>query len=225
MMFSKFEDMIGKKYGRLTVLEFLGKEKKVPKMKCQCECGTIKIVNGYFLLSGATKSCGCLARDNAKSLAKDYLTVHGDSTMSNRKRLYNIWAAMKTRCLNKNVQHYKDYGGRGIKICDEWMEYEPFKEWAYANGYNDSLTIDRICVNGNYEPSNCRWIPKGDQNKNQRKTLYITYHEETKPLCEWAKSLGVNYHSLYNRIKYRGFSVEEAFEKPFGRSKRGGEFV
>ena len=105
-------------------------------------------------------------------------------------------------------------------MCDEWLEFKPFMEWALANGYNDSLTIDRIDVNGNYEPSNCKWSTMKEQARNRRYQYKVTYHGETKPLFEWAEILGMNYKRLYNRITCFGFTVERAFETPIKEAKK-----
>ena len=131
--------------------------------------------------------------------------THGET----RTRLYRTWCHMKGRCNCKTDNSYKHYGGRGIKICNEWDDsYEAFKKWAMDNGYTDSLTIERIDVNGNYEPSNCRWATQSEQCRNKRKTIYVTCDGETKTLANWAEDLGVSYYTLHKRIKYLGFSPE-----------------
>ena len=130
-------------------------------------------------------------------------------------RLYKIWAGIKNRCFNKNLAAYKDYGMRGIKICDNWSnDFKAFYDWAVANGYNDNLTIERINVNGNYEPNNCCWILKSEQAKNRRNNNYITYNFETHTIADWAKILNVSYTKLYLRIKRRNWSIERAFNTP-----------
>lgn len=182
-------DLIGQKFGRLTVIEKIGARKKpcgktIMIWKCKCDCGNITEASTNALRSGEKISCGCFRKDREIKRTrtsdsqirnvKDYgtgefmqiiCTEHGLS----RTRLYNIWQAMKTRCYNKNHKFYKDYGGRGVKICDEWQhDFMSFRKWAINNGYKDGLTIDRIDVNGNYEPSNCRWATMSVQNKNKR---------------------------------------------------------
>lgn len=135
-------------------------------------------------------------------------------------RLYRIWNGMKQRCSNPNDPSYRIYGGRGIKVCDDWIKFVPFRDWALANGYEDTLTIDRINPDGNYEPSNCRWATKKEQAHNRRHQVLLTYHGETKPLFEWATILGIEYKILDNRIRYHGFTVERAFEQPVKRCKK-----
>lgn len=134
---------------------------------------------------------------------------------------------MKKRCYNPNHNQFKNYGARGIKLCDEWNDrelvkisgfrytkgYLAFKKWALENGYADNLTIDRIDVNGNYEPSNCRWVDWRTQNNNRRNNHYLTYKGKTQSMAEWCRELGLNYILICNRIR-SDWSVEKAFEKP-----------
>ena len=127
---------------------------------------------------------------------------------------------MKNRCNSSNYDRYKDYGGRGITVCQEWQDsFEVFCKWALENGYADSLTLDRIDVNGNYEPSNCRWITMFDQMGNMRKNVYITYNGETKHLSEWCRILNVKHSTIAYRLKH-GYSIEEAFETPIGKYEK-----
>ena len=164
------KDMIGKKFGRLTVLKQLDDDitvggNHVIMYLCKCECGKEVKTQGNHLRSGHTNSCGCYKSDRVKET---------QSTVAiNNPRLYGIWEKMKYRCNNSNYKQYELYGGRGIKVCEEWNEFKPFYEWAINNGYNDKLTIDRINVNGNYEPNNCRWVDKYIQARNKRNNVLI----------------------------------------------------
>lgn len=130
-------------------------------------------------------------------------------------RIYNVWAGIKARCYNPNNKSYKDYGGRGIIMCDEWKNgFINFKNWAISNGYNDNLTIDRINVNGDYEPSNCRWATKKEQCNNRTTNKFITYKNEIHTLAEWSEIVGIKYKCLHKRIKYFNWSIEKAFNTP-----------
>lgn len=127
-------------------------------------------------------------------------------------RLFNIYNNIKYRCYNRNHHKYKIYGARGITMCDEWLhDFMTFYDWAVNNGYNESLTIDRIDVNGNYEPNNCRWVDMKTQQRNRRNNSLVTYRGETKTLSEWCELLGLNYKTVQSRLRY-GWSIVRAFE-------------
>ena len=131
-------------------------------------------------------------------------------------RLYHIWFDMKRRCYQKQNKRWDKYGGRGIKVCPEWLnDFQAFFDWAMANGYADSLTIDRIDRNGDYSPDNCRWADKFQQANNRSNNHYITYHGETKTMMDWSKEIGMSYTTLRRRIN-SGWNVVDAFERPIG---------
>lgn len=193
----KKENIIGRKFGKLTVIEECEKRDKAHHcfIKCKCDCGKIIIVREDAVKSGNTNSCGCWKHKMSYT------------------RLYAIYKHMKNRCHNRNNIRYKHYGGRGIKICDEWLnDFMAFYEWAYKNGYNDSLSIDRIDVNGNYEPSNCRWATKRQQNNNKQNTIYLTLNGKTQTIAQWRKELNLKYITVYNRY-IRGLSVGECLQR------------
>jgi len=159
-MFKTRIDLTGKRFGRWMVIDYGRTEGKRAYWKCKCDCGTVKMVSATNLKSGATKSCGCL---NAETIG-ERSRKHGLSGT----RLYICWENMLKRCLNPRSTRYSHYGGRGIKVCDDWKSFSCFKDWAFANGYTDVLTIERVDANRDYEPSNCKWIPLSEQSKNRR---------------------------------------------------------
>ena len=206
----KFKDISGQKFGRLTAVKTAFYKNGYYHWECQCDCGKKVIVKGSNLRNGHTQSCGC----------KNFGIVRNYKHGGKKSRLYGIYRKMIFRCYQKNYHHYFDYGGRGIKVCDEWLGdngFINFKEWALENGYCDDLTIDRIDVNGNYEPSNCRWADIITQANNKRNTKYITLNGETKPFMIWCDEYGLRNHckTIWDRLK-RGWSPIEAFTIPIG---------
>ena len=133
---------------------------------------------------------------------------HGMSS----SRLYITWHSMKLRCTNPSHHSFKDYGGRGITFCKEWNDFIPFMQWALSSGYKDGLTIDRIDVNGNYEPSNCRWVNIKTQCNNRRSTRFITFNGKTQSMSEWARELNISREAIFNRLK-RGLPLHEVLRK------------
>ena len=197
-------DLKGQKFGRLTVIERAKKENERHAVwLCICDCGNYVTVKSDNLKSGNSKSCGCLA----KELTRQRSLKHGEFG----SRLYNIWAHMKNRCNNPSDKRYKDYGGRGITFCKEWNDFESFRDWASANGYRDDLTIDRIDVNGNYEPSNCRWATIEEQANNKRNNLVYTLNGRTQTLAQWCEEYGMNYFTVYRRLGY-GWDISKALD-------------
>lgn len=202
---SRHRDLQGQKFGRLTVIREHHKESEKYYWLCKCDCGNEVIVNASNLTSGNSKSCGCYNSEKREETK----TTHG----MYGTRLYIIWNNMKNRCLDENIPRYGDYGGRGIKICEEWKKFENFQKWALENGYSDDLTIDRMNNEGNYEPSNCRWTNIIEQANNKRNNLLLTYKGKTKTLSEWCRELNLKYHFCYDRL-LRGWRVEDTFEIP-----------
>ena len=202
----KKENIIGIKFGRLTVLKEIEKNKNLRTFECVCECGNKKIVFKKYLKNGETKSCGCLKKEYLKN--KTIGLKHGMS----RTKFYKMYDSIKKRCLNKNNKDYKNYGGRGIKICEEWLNKENgfinFYNWSMENGYKEGLSIDRINNNGNYEPKNCRWITNKEQQRNTRNNVFLTYKGETHCLAEWAEILNLT-HSCIKGRHSRNLPIEK----------------
>lgn len=205
-------EIAGQRFGRLTALEESGKKGSLIVWKCRCDCGKEIAVIGSSLTTGHTKSCGCY-KSTAISKAK---TIHGETNT----RLYHIWAGIKARCNNPHKACFSYYGGRGIKYCSEWEEFEPFKRWAMQNGYSDKLTIDRINSNGDYSPENCRWVDRKIQSLNRRSAHLITYRGETKSLIEWSRLYCIDRNTIKSRLK-RGWSIEDALTHKLKKSRYG----
>ena len=161
-------DLTGQRFGRLTVVSRAENRGNQTRWLCKCDCGNEKIIAGNALKSGVTLSCGCYHKEVTGKIRR----THGGTGT----RLHSIWQNMKARCYRESAREYENYGGRGITICDEWRnDYKAFHDWAVENGYADNLTIDRKNVNGNYEPSNCRWITNEEQQRNKRYSVCNAY--------------------------------------------------
>jgi hypothetical protein len=194
-------DLTGKTFGKLKVIEMdrgYQSENGQFKWRCECDCGNITYVTTRNLKSETTQSCGCI-KYNPNSPYKTDIVY---------KKLLIVWTGMKKRCNNPKYEHYNIYGGRGIVVCQEWHSFKPFYEWALKSDYKIGLQIDRIDTNGNYEPSNCRWVTPKENSQNRRNNKYLTINGETKLISQWAKENGVTIKTLNDRIK-RGWSESE----------------
>ena len=205
-------DLNGQTFGRLKVIRKAGVNKRRETIwECLCSCGKTTTAKTYQLRSGSKRSCGCLSVEKSR----ERRTVHGEWGT----RLHQLWKGMKARCYNPNHASYKNYGGRGIKVCSEWKDnFISFKEFMLSIGYDQELptgvqTIERIDVNGNYEPSNCTLATKKEQNTNKRNNHKATYKGETKTIAEFAEKYGQDVENILNRINNYGYSIEEAIEK------------
>lgn len=204
----KQKDITGERFGKLLVLKRVENAKdNRPMYLCQCECGTIKKIRSDNLLKKyGTRSCGC-----SSIIAKNY--KHGYCYRGHRKRLHIIWCDMKRRCDYSKDKFYYRYGGRGIIVCDEWKnDFSKFEKWATANGYNDTLTIDRIDNNGNYEPSNCRFVDIKKQANNKCNNHLVLYKNELKTLKQVAEAENINYDRFKYLLRYHKMAVEDAIE-------------
>lgn len=201
-----FIDLTGQVFGRLTVLERVNlPTKNYAVWLCKCSCGKVKKVRSCHLRNGVIFSCGCYHKEVTSKANK----THGET----KTRLYNTWRSMKSRCYRKGYMFYHLYGGRGITVCDEWKNsYVAFRDWALKHGYSDKLTIDRIDVNGNYEPSNCRWVTQREQCSNKTVNRIVEYHGEKDIFLNMCRRLNVNEATIRSRMK-NGYSFEEAVEK------------
>ena len=200
-------DLTGKIFGRLTVIKLVKrKNDKHRYWLCKCKCGKYSEVRQDALTSNKTHSCGCLIGEVAKKL----YTKHN----LYQSRIYKIYQGMKMRCYNPKNPRYSVYGKKGIKVCKEWLEdFKTFYNWSINNGYQDDLSIDRINVNGNYEPNNCRWVNQKTQQRNRRNNKLITYNNETHCLFEWAEIYGINPKLLSQRLIRNKMPFENAIKK------------
>lgn len=211
---NKIRDITGKKFGRLTVLRQEGIDKWGKRIwLCKCVCGNTKIVRTEALTSGDTKSCGCLLHETRQKTYSNLNKTHG---MTNT-RLYKKWRGIICRCYSEGTNGYKNYGGRGIKVCNEWKnDFMSFYEWAIATGYKQGLTIDRIDVNDDYKPDNCKWATIKEQQNNKRSNCFLEYEGEIKTLKQWSEKFNIKYATLKCR-KDKGWNVQEIL---FGRKRR-----
>lgn len=177
------------------------------KMKCSC---------GELFVAQPSDSKGVCRKCAMEKLSAER-TKHGESPKQGRQnasKLYSVWVNMRNRCFNSNNKSFVYYGGRGISVCDEWNEFLNFEKWAIQNGFEENLTLDRIDVNGNYEPENCRWISQKEQMRNTRVNHLLTYNGYTKTMADWAEITGIPYSTLKQRINKYNYSVEKALTKP-----------
>lgn len=201
-------DLTGQKFGRLTVKEIdFSKEYKRVHWICECDCGNIISVSACNLKKG-TNSCGCLKLELlSKTKGKHYMT---------NTKIYGVWSSMKSRCYNKNAKSYKDYGAKGITVCDEWRnDFGSFYEWSVINGYKEGLQIDRIDNEKGYSPQNCRWVTRKENMNNTSKNVIVSYNGESHTLSEWGKILGIRGGLISQRLN-NGGNVEDAL---FGKNK------
>lgn len=212
----RYRNLVGEKFGRLTVKDFSdsdGHESERARWLCLCECGQTVIVTGKRLRSGNTKSCGCLRAESGRLRVKDLAVSNRKHGMATTPE-YDSWRAMIDRCTNQDHVAYHNYGGRGIKICERWLEC--FENFFTDMGPRPKPTdsLDRFPDhNGNYEPGNCRWATKKEQGRNTRFNRLLTLNGVTKCLADWAEETGLKRTAITERLR-RGWSVERALSQP-----------
>lgn len=191
------QEMIGKRFNNVVVLSY----DKNNYYTCKCDCGKIFKRRKDSILNKNNKTCGSCQRE-----------CHGDT----HTRLYNIYKNMISRCIKSYANHYEDYGGRGISICDDWKKsYLSFKNWSMKNGYRNNLTLDRINNNGNYEPSNCRWVTRKVQSNNTRRNKMITYKGKTQSFGSWCDELNIKRTTLRKKLEHTNYDLEKALKLPY----------
>lgn len=200
-------DLVGKRFGKLIVIKRSSNQGKKVMWDCKCDCGKFTCVMTSNLTCSRVKSCGCLKNDKL---------IQRSTTHNQRHtRLYEVWKTMKQRCGNPNNSSYKNYGARGICVCDEWKDsFQNFYDWSMKNGYCIGLTIDRINNNGNYCPENCRWTDRVTQANNSRWNKYITINGQTHSLADWCRIYKMPYMVVSNRAFRYGWDIVKALETP-----------
>jgi len=217
------KDLTGSQHGKLFVIERVANHGKKVAYLCRCDCGAYIEVESYKLITGHTKSCGCMRREVAKNRVmptkeKSYNYQHGYAEKGSVHPLWNKWSSLKARCYNPSVQSYKFYGARGITVCDEWLaSSQAFIEWALQNGWKPGLQIDRIDCNAGYSPDNCRFVSQ-QSNANNRRTNRLV---SGKTVAELSRESGVNYSTLRLRLE-AGYTLQEAVKhEDYRRSDKG----
>lgn len=212
---TKMRDYTGERYGKLTVLEYVGTKRyrngRATQWLCQCDCGNKTVVGSVSLKTGSTVSCGCHRRELSSKRMIERNKTHGITIGSEEdKRLYRLWAAIKRRCYYEKCVGYHNYGGRGVRMCDEWKnEAAKFVEWCKSHGYKKGLEIDRINNNGNYEPNNCQFISKVENEKKKRNTIWLTIDGISKVCADWNRIMEKPEKYYIQRI-YRKMGEEYA---------------
>lgn len=210
----KYTDLTGKTFGRLSVSDenYLNGKKRM--WLCKCECGNEKYIKAESLKNGRTNSCGCLYDETRGSSNKK----HGLWASS----LYWVFSMMKRRCFAKTDRSYKHYGGRGITICQEWLDdFKSFYDWSMANGYKIGLDIDRIENNGNYSPDNCRWTTRKVNQNNRRVSLRVEYNGKLCTMDELELMHGIPAQRISHRIKINKWPIERAISEPVQKKPSG----
>lgn len=204
------KSLIGRKFGKLEVVKMTEKRKRgCVVYECLCECGNKKEASSDQLMTGHTKSCGCLKRESPNHL------IHGKTNT----RIHKIWVQMKQRCENPKNTAYKWYGKRGVKVCESWHKFENFYDDVIRLGYRDQLTMDRIDNNGDYGPNNIRFVNREAQANNRRNNIYLEYKNKRISVKDLAELLGLPYTTIIQRV-YFGWSIDRIVNTPLRANKR-----
>lgn len=199
------ENLIGKTYGRLEVVSFSHRTTKSSFWVCKCVCGKQKVIDAGNLKRSITKSCGCLHKEVFRRIT----TKHGLS----RTKEYFTWQEIRARCYRETHKLFKDYGGRGIKVCERWNDFENFLHDMGDAPSGHRISIDRVNNDGDYKPSNCRWATSVIQNNNKRTNVFVSVDGVLKTLAQWAIDFGINKQTVYSRIR-RGWNYLDSLEIP-----------
>lgn len=213
------KDITGKKFGKLTAIKFIKRENKRTYWQYKCDCGNDIILRMDGPKTGNTKSCGCLPPEVNRKLNCTHIM--------SKSRFYRIWQGVLQRCLNKNCKIYKNYGGRGIMICDRWLKFENFREDMYKDYLEHvkefgekNTTIDRIDNNNYYYLKNCRWATVEEQNNNTRNNRYLTYKNKKLTITQWSGILGISINTILGRLDLMGWSVRDTLNIPVKKYNR-----
>lgn len=193
------KDITGQRFGKLVALRIAGRDRQAEvTWECICDCGGVSTVNGSQLRRGKIKSCGC---------------TRVSHRMTN-SRPYRVWRSMLQRCNNPKNPNYHNYGGRGIKVCQEWQKFELFWDWAKANGYAENLELDREDNDAGYAPGNCRFVTHAANTRNTRRSRPIMFGGEKITISELSRETGIHESTLHRRIVKMGMTAEQAIELP-----------
>lgn len=197
--------LVGDRFGRLTVLGFGKKARRVVHAICRCDCGNLVAPVASNMKRGTSTSCGCYRKEVHPMMVAITSTKHGLS----RHRLYATWTGMHNRCYDETHIHFASYGGRGIFVCERWHDVKSFV-LDMAPSHKSGLQLDRIDNDGPYSPENCRWASAGEQGVNKRTNKLVTFKGKTQPLCSWSRELNIPTSRLSRRLS-KGWPLEQVF--------------
>lgn len=214
----EFKDLTGMRFGHLIVIKRAENHvspcgHSYVMWECLCDCGRLSVIKASNLANGLSKKCRYCKDGTPNSRYR----FHGET----KSRLWRIWRNMRSRCENPNASEYENYGGRGICLCEEWKDYVSFRNWALSHGYSDELSLDRRDNNKGYNPENCRWATRDEQQRNRKNNIFVEYKGQKKILKDWAEDLGIPYSRIQARLSL-GWSFEDAVEKPKGYRHKNG---